>query len=160
MPIIVYQDDDANQEATVDVDSQSVLVNPGTDKRNRSLLKFESAGTPWYVNLYTQAETRSTEKNTSFSQESNVVTATVDSTTGLEVGMKVSGSGYSGTIESILDDTRYIISSSTIYAIAAPVIQNPSFEDYSSTKFSRHPRLDICGGPRRATVQWLGLYGE
>ena len=131
IPTIVFQDDPAQTEATLDLESQALLVNPGADGRNRSLLKFTAAGTPWYVNLYTQAETRSSEKETFFSTSNNVITATVASTTGLEVGMQVSGSGYSGTIERILDETHYTLNNGAVL----PTIQNPSFEEGSLTYY-------------------------
>ncbi|MEY3898229.1 MAG: hypothetical protein RLZZ214_3750, partial [Verrucomicrobiota bacterium] len=115
LPTIIYQDDSANAEATLDALSQSVLVNPGSDGRNRALLKFTGAGTPWYVNLYTQAETRALSLSSTLSTTSGVTTVTVASTTGMEVGMIVSGSGITGmaTISKILDGTRYILTTTT-----------------------------------------------
>ncbi|MDH4444089.1 MAG: hypothetical protein QE267_03060 [Akkermansiaceae bacterium] len=128
MPTIVFQDDPDQTEATLDVQSQALLVNPGADARNRSLLKFTAAGIPWYVNLYTQAENRITSaKDTFFSTSNNVITATVDSTAGLEIGTMVSGDGYSGTIKSILNETQYTLNDDAVL----PKIPNPSFEEYA-----------------------------
>jgi len=128
LPTIVFQDDPDQTEATLDVQSQALLVNPGADARNRSLLKFTAAGIPWYVNLYTQAENRITSaKETFFSTSNNVITATVASTAGLEIGTMVSGDGYSGTIKSILNGTQYTLNDDAVL----PKIPNPSFEEYT-----------------------------
>ncbi len=115
LPSIVYQDDPAGAEATLDALTQSVLVNPGSDGRNRSLLKFTGSGTPWYINLYTQAETRAISRVSAYSTTSGVTTVTVDSTLGMEVGMLVSGSPITGiaTISSITDSTHYILSAAS-----------------------------------------------
>jgi hypothetical protein len=130
LPEIVFQDDPEQAEATFDMHAQALLVNPGADGLNRSLLKFNAAGTPWYVNLYTQAETRAIsakQLDTSFTADSNsVLTATVASTVGLEVGMQVTGNGYIGAIGAILDNTRYTFLRSG--SVPTPTIQNPSFE--------------------------------
>jgi len=111
LPSIVFQDDAAGVEASLDALTQSVLVNPGADGRNRSLLKFTGSGTPWYVNLYTQAETRAISRTSTYSTTNGVTTVTVDSTVGLEVGMLVSGSAITGTatISSIVDGTHYTL---------------------------------------------------
>jgi hypothetical protein len=143
LPSIVYQDDPAGAEASMDALSQSIIVNPGADGRNRSLLKFTAAGTPWYVNLYTQAETRATQLATSFRTDNNVTTVTVASTVGLEVGMFVSGTGYSGTIASILDGTRYTLNQAV--AAVLPTIPNPSFEQYALDNYWYQSSQDIPG---------------
>jgi hypothetical protein len=115
LPSIVYQDDTAGAEASLDALTQSVLVNPSADGRNRCLLKFTGSGTPWYINLYTQAETRAISRASTYSTTSGVTTVTVDSTMGLEVGMLVSGSGITGTatISSIADSTHYTLSATS-----------------------------------------------
>ena len=143
LPSIVYQDDAAGTEASMDALSQSIIVNPGADGRNRSLLKFTAAGTPWYVNLYTQAETRATQLATSFRTDNNVTTVTVASTEGLEVGMHVSGTGYSGTIASIIDGTRYTLNQAVTAVL--PTIPNPSFEQYSLENYWYQSSQDIPG---------------
>ncbi|NQW99704.1 hypothetical protein HQ447_03525, partial [bacterium] len=115
LPSIVYQDDVAGAEASLDALTQSVLVNPGADGRNRSLLKFTGSGTPWYVNLYTQADSRAKSLASSYSTTGGVTTVTVASTVGLEVGMLVSGPGITGiaTISSIADSTHYTLSAAS-----------------------------------------------
>lgn len=115
LPSIVFQDDTAGVEASLDALTQSVLVNPGEDGRNRSLLKFTGSGTPWYVNLYTQAETRAISRTSTYSTTNGVTTVTVDSTAGLEVGMLVSGSAITGTatISSIVDGTSYTLTAAS-----------------------------------------------
>jgi hypothetical protein len=114
LPQIVYQDDPKQSEAKIDLASQrlSVTFSAGEDTRNRSLLKFNSSGAFWYVNLYTQAEDRQKELASTSSTVNGVTTVTVASTVGLEVGMVVSGSGISGTatIVKILNGTQYILS--------------------------------------------------
>ena len=115
LPSIVYQDDPAGAEASLDALTQSVLVNPGADGRNRSLLKFTGSGVPWYVNLYTQTEGRVISRVSTYSTTSGVTTVTVDSTIGLEVGMLVSGTAITGTatISSIADSTHYTLSTTS-----------------------------------------------
>ena len=114
LPQIVYQDDTNQVEAKVDDTSQRLYVKfgAGSDLRNRSLLKFTNTGATWYVNLYTQAETRSSDLASTSVTTNGVTTVTVSSTMGLEVGMTVSGTGISGTatIVSITDNTRYVLS--------------------------------------------------
>jgi hypothetical protein len=58
LPQVAYQDDPAETEVGMDVESQRLLVDfsVSSDKTNRSLLKFMTGGTPWYVPLYIQAE--------------------------------------------------------------------------------------------------------
>ena len=114
LPQIVYQDDGNQVEAKIDDTSQRLYVKfgVGSDLRNRSLLKFTNTGATWYVNLYTQAETRSLALASTSVTTNGVTTMTVSSTTGLEVGMNVTGPGISGTatIVSITDNTRYVLS--------------------------------------------------
>jgi hypothetical protein len=114
LPQIVYQDDGNQVEAKIDDTSQRLYVKfgVGSDLRNRSLLKFTNTGATWYVNLYTQAETRSLALASTSVTTNGVTTMTVSSTTGLEVGMIVTGPGISGTatIVSITDNTRYVLS--------------------------------------------------
>jgi hypothetical protein len=58
MPEVVYQDDPAQTEASVDLESQRLLVDfsASTDRTNRSLLKFSMGDEVWYVRLYVQSE--------------------------------------------------------------------------------------------------------
>jgi len=58
LPQVAYQDDPAETEVSMNVESQRLLVDfsVSSDKTNRSLLKFMTGGTPWYVPLYIQAE--------------------------------------------------------------------------------------------------------
>jgi hypothetical protein len=59
IPNLVYQDDAAQVEAMLDGLSQRLLVYPGLDGLNRSLLKFTGDnGGVWYVRLYTQSVDR------------------------------------------------------------------------------------------------------
>ena len=114
LPQIIYQDDPNQAEASIDNSTQRLFVTfgAGSDSRNRSLLKFSNAGVNWYVNLYTQSETRSLALASTSVTTNGVTTVTVSSTMGLEVGMIVSGSGISGTatIASIIDSSRYVLS--------------------------------------------------
>jgi hypothetical protein len=114
LPQIVYQDDPRQLEAKIDLASQrlSVTFPAGADTRNRSLLKFNSSGAIWYVNLYTQAEDRQLALAATTTTAAGVTTVTVGSTVGLEVGMIVTGPGISGsaTVVSILNGTQYVIS--------------------------------------------------
>lgn len=110
MPTIVYQDDPAQAAAQIDSLSQRLRVTfaGNSEKVNRALLKFTGGTESWYVNLYSQAETRSTTLNST----SAATVVTVESTEDLRVGMTVTGSGITGsaTIVDILDATHYLLS--------------------------------------------------
>ena len=60
LPQVTYQDDLAETEVSMDVESQRLLVDfsNSSDQTSRSLLKFMAGGTPWYVPLYIQAESK------------------------------------------------------------------------------------------------------
>ncbi|RYD36487.1 MAG: hypothetical protein EOP86_05855, partial [Verrucomicrobiaceae bacterium] len=60
LPQLVFQDDPTQKEASVDAQTQRLIVNlsSSADKTNRSLLKFNSSTGPWYVRLYIQSEER------------------------------------------------------------------------------------------------------
>jgi hypothetical protein len=114
LPEIVFQDDGTQTEAKVDSLSQRFYVGfaAGSDRVNRSLLKFGDGSENWYVNVYSQAEGRSQQLSSTSQTVAGVTTLTVSSTAGLEVGMVVTGGGISGTatIESIIDSTHAVIS--------------------------------------------------
>ena len=114
LPQIKFQDDPANTEARVDLNTQRVVVTfaPSADKRNRALLKFANGAGVWYVNLYTQAENRQTSLASTSSTVDTTTTVTVASTAGLEVGMIVTGSGISGSamITKINNATQFELS--------------------------------------------------
>jgi hypothetical protein len=114
LPQITYQDDPNQTEASIDNSTQRLFVTfgAGSDLRNRSLLKFSNAGVNWYVNLYTQAETRSLALASTSVTNNGVTTVTVSSTVALEVGMLVSGPGISdsATILGITDSSHYVLS--------------------------------------------------
>ena len=114
LPEIKFQDDPANTEARVDLNSQRVVVTfaPNADKRNRALLKFANGAGLWYVNLYTQAESRQTNLASTSSTTDTTTTVTVASTAGLEVGMVVTGAGITGsaTITKIISATQFVLS--------------------------------------------------
>ncbi len=56
LPQIVYQDDPAQAQTTIDTSSQRLQVTFSNDGLNRTLLKFANASDVWYVRLYTQAD--------------------------------------------------------------------------------------------------------
>jgi hypothetical protein len=60
LPQIIFQDDPAETEVSIDVESQRLLANfsISNDQTSRTLLKFLESGTPWYVPLYIQSETK------------------------------------------------------------------------------------------------------
>ena len=59
LPTVVYQDDPAQGEARIDLNSQRLLVSfTGADGLNRTLLKFTNGTKVWYVRLYTQSVSR------------------------------------------------------------------------------------------------------
>lgn len=110
LPQLVHQDDPAGAEAAIDVTTQRFFVKlaAGGDQRNRSLLKFNSSGAVWYVNVYTQTDTRQQQLTPTASAGSTV---TVASTSGLEVGMvAVTWAGGTATITSILSSTQFVLS--------------------------------------------------
>ena len=114
MPTIVYQDDPAQAAAQIDSLSQRFRVTFANNSGglNRALLKFTGGTESWYVNLYSQAETRSTTLASSASTSNNVTTVTVGTTNGLVAGMTVTNADgtFLGTILSITDSTRYVLS--------------------------------------------------
>ncbi len=57
LPQIAFQDDPGNQEASIDGQTQRLIVDlsGSTDKTNRTLLKFNSSSGPWYVRLFIQS---------------------------------------------------------------------------------------------------------
>ncbi len=56
IPQIVWQDDVSLTEAAIDQNSQRLLIHPGFDGNNRSLLKFISGTEVWYVRLNSQTQ--------------------------------------------------------------------------------------------------------
>ena len=57
-PSVVFQDDPAEAEVSLDVTTQRLLADfsGSSDKTSRTLLKFASSGVPWYVPVYIQSE--------------------------------------------------------------------------------------------------------
>ncbi|MFO0203687.1 MAG: hypothetical protein ACK528_11225, partial [Alphaproteobacteria bacterium] len=57
-PSVVFQDDPAEAEVSLDVATQRLLADfsASADKTNRSLLKFASGDVPWYVPVYVQSQ--------------------------------------------------------------------------------------------------------
>lgn len=58
LPQVIFQDDPNELEAQLDAATQRLIVDfsDSSDKTNRSLLKFSSSVSPWYVRLYIQSE--------------------------------------------------------------------------------------------------------
>jgi len=58
LPQVIFQDDPAEIEVTIDAISRRLLADFATssDKTSRTLIKFMENGTPWYVPLYIQSE--------------------------------------------------------------------------------------------------------
>jgi len=58
LPTIVHQDDGAQTEAEIDQATQRLVVDfsASTDKTNRSLLKFSTGSSVWYVRLFIQSQ--------------------------------------------------------------------------------------------------------
>ncbi|MDB6137437.1 MAG: hypothetical protein JWO94_509, partial [Verrucomicrobiaceae bacterium] len=58
LPQVIFQDDPAESEVSVDATTQRLLVNftASADQTSRTLLKFGSASTPWYVRLFIQSQ--------------------------------------------------------------------------------------------------------
>jgi hypothetical protein len=58
LPQVIFQDDPQETEVSIDVNTQRLLADfaSSSDKTSRTLLKFLSAGTPWYVPLYIQSQ--------------------------------------------------------------------------------------------------------
>lgn len=114
LPELVYQDDPAQQEARLELSTQRLMVDfflTSLDLRNRALLKFSSSDKIWYVNVYTQSETRQVPLASTSSTSGGVTTITVSSTAGLEVGMVISGGSVSGAvITKILNGTQFEVS--------------------------------------------------
>ncbi len=98
LPQIVYQDDGAQTQTTLDYTAQRLVVSLGEDGLNRTLLKFSSGSEVWYVRLYTQAEDSGgfLEGDGATALAANVsVGDRVPSPAGyLKAGYIASGSGY------------------------------------------------------------------
>ena len=60
LPQVIYQDDPAETEVTIDAISRRLLADFATssDQTSRTLIKFMENGTPWYVPLYIQSESK------------------------------------------------------------------------------------------------------
>ena len=60
LPQIIFQDDPAETEVSIEVESQRLLADfrASSDQTSRTLLKFLEGGMPWYVPLYIQSETK------------------------------------------------------------------------------------------------------
>ncbi|MFN0127081.1 MAG: hypothetical protein ACKV19_10410, partial [Verrucomicrobiales bacterium] len=118
LPALVWQDDPEQEEAVIDINTQRLFVTfapTNRYKRNRSLLKFTSSGSVWYVNVYTQAETRQTTRAVDVNDTTTVTLTGGSTTVGLEAGMVVTGTGIPGgsaTIVRIMDNTHIKLSKS------------------------------------------------
>ncbi len=85
LPQLVFQDDPAQTEASIDLNSQRFHVNfSAGDLRNRSLLKFTNSSKVWYVNVYSQAEDRKVQV-TGKSGTKGLLMSTFDSSYGLQL---------------------------------------------------------------------------
>jgi hypothetical protein len=60
LPTVIFQDDPLETEVSIDVNTQRLLADfsNSSDQTSRTLLKFMSAGTPWYVPLYVQSQAK------------------------------------------------------------------------------------------------------
>jgi len=60
LPQLVFQDDPAEQEVSIDITTQRLLADftDSSDQTSRTLIKFFAGTTPWYVRLYIQSETK------------------------------------------------------------------------------------------------------
>jgi hypothetical protein len=99
LPQLVYQDDPAQTEVRLDLPTQRLFTDfsGGSDLRNRALLKFTSSSEIWYVNLYTQAESRATTRALD-ANGTDTLRLTTQSAAGLEEGMVVTGPGITGSV--------------------------------------------------------------
>ena len=97
LPEIIYQDDPARAEATLDLNTQRLVVQTSVDGLNRALIKFSGANAVWYVRLYTQSETRAgyEESDGVALSGSVVVGSRIEAPTGyLKGGYISAGTGY------------------------------------------------------------------
>jgi hypothetical protein len=98
IPQIVWQDDTSLAESAVDLNSQRMIVSPGLDGNNRSLLKFISGNEFWYVRVDSQTEPRvgdGTTDGTSFTATATVGQRIERPTAAYENGGHIyAGSGY------------------------------------------------------------------
>ncbi|MEI6605469.1 MAG: hypothetical protein WCP35_09175 [Verrucomicrobiota bacterium] len=60
LPQVIFQDDPAETEVSIDVQTQRLLADfsVSSDSTSRTLLKFMEGGTPWYVPLYIQSDSK------------------------------------------------------------------------------------------------------
>lgn len=145
LPTLVFQDDLAQTEARIDTNSQRFLVNfaAGSDRLNRSLLKFTANGKVWYVRLYTQAENGQSKGLVDADGTSTVKLTGTASTAGLVPGMIVNGTGLPGvvTVVSITNSTQLVLSQTLATGTRALAFLPPSLMAPPSTP----PPLSACG---------------
>ena len=60
LPQVIFQDDPAETEVSIDVQTQRLLADfsVSSDSTSRTLLKFMEGGIPWYVRLYIQSDSK------------------------------------------------------------------------------------------------------
>ncbi|MCX8494576.1 MAG: hypothetical protein ORN51_00130 [Akkermansiaceae bacterium] len=111
-PAIIAQDSTETQ-AQIDVNTQNFFVSLSNgDTVNRSMLKFTNSQAVWYQPIYTQTESR----NQSMAVTCNgTATITVSTTSVLEVGMVVSGTGSSSAVKIVsIPDATHVVLSQTV----------------------------------------------
>lgn len=92
LPQVIWQDDGGQNEASIDVNTQGFIVRPG-DGRNRSLLKFISGSSFWYVRVNSQTEgslQTGTADGTSFTANATVGERIERPDAGLEIAGHIS----------------------------------------------------------------------
>ncbi len=102
VPQIIFQDDPAQTEATIDTSTQRLTVSTVGDGLNRTLLKFSSGTQVWYVRLYSQSDGRTNIDGSSAFQEGDGLpaintTATVGQRLVAPAGMSAAGYIAGGT---------------------------------------------------------------
>ncbi|MEM9481265.1 MAG: hypothetical protein AAGA58_16570, partial [Verrucomicrobiota bacterium] len=111
LPQLIYQDDQAQAEAVIDINTQRFHINYlGPDERNRSLLKFTSNGEVWYVAMYSQGEGRARVVSSTTQPFDDRSIVTTPTTIWLWPGNPVSilSVGNLGTyVSEVIDGTRY-----------------------------------------------------
>ncbi|HSH08822.1 MAG TPA: hypothetical protein VK995_00425, partial [Oceanipulchritudo sp.] len=134
-PEIIFQDDPAQIESSIDVDSQRLIIDLSSslDGWNRTLLKFTNGNQVWYQPVYSQYEDRSETLETTSTDAATTTILTMGSTAGIEVGgifAHLPDYSIQVAVESILDSQRVTVSINLINGLR--IANGPDDYDYYS----------------------------
>ncbi len=82
LPQVIFQDDPAESEVSIDVETQRLLADfsDSSDSTSRTLLKFMEGGMPWYVPLYIQSADKLVSQAPADADGNGPLTGTINDT--------------------------------------------------------------------------------